>query len=273
MSKENQESSHSAVELIKAGSEIAGSVGGALIGGAIFGPAGLVIGGASGPIITRLFIAAGNEIKKRVLGDREVSRIGFVYGVGLLKIKSRLEKGEKLRSDGFFESDEFNRSAGEEILEGVLRSAQAEYQEKKLTYYGNLLANIAFDSSISKEKANLFLKIVQNLSYQQLCILQLIFLKFRMVLNWGYDFMHIEELEKFNWLEPAIEELGNYKLLYIDRIQQGYITTIRIVRLGMELSKLMEINKIEKSEIDALDDEFSAVSEIIERNKKLNGTT
>ena len=94
-----------------------------------------------------------------------------------------------------------------------------------------------------------------------------------MVLNWGYDFMHIEELEKFNWLEPAIEELGNYKLLYIDRIQQGYITTIRIVRLGMELSKLMEINKIEKSEIDALDDEFSAVSEIIERNKKLNGTT
>ena len=94
-----------------------------------------------------------------------------------------------------------------------------------------------------------------------------------MVLNWGYDFMHIEELEKFNWLEPAIEELGNYKLLYIDRIQPGYITTIRIVRLGMELSKLMEINKIEKSEIDALDDEFSAVSEIIERNKKLNGTT
>ena len=269
MSEANQKDYRSIADLIKAGSEIAGGVSGAVIGGTIIGPAGWLIGGASGPIITRLFTKIGNEIKKRVLGDREESRIGFTYTVGLLKIKSRLEKGEKLRSDGFFESDEFNRSASEEILEGVLRSSQVEYQEKKLPYYGNLLANIAFETSISRNKANLFLRIAQNLSYQQLCILQLVSQNEKMQLNWGYEFMRFDELQKFNCIQPAIEELGNNKLLYIGRQQEGYITSIRIIKLGQELIKLMELSEIAKSEISSLDDEFSEIQEIIKKLKVL----
>ena len=59
MLHQNKEDFLSITKLIEAGSEIAGGVSGALIGGTIFGPEGLVIGGASGPIITRLFTKAG----------------------------------------------------------------------------------------------------------------------------------------------------------------------------------------------------------------------
>lgn len=267
MTVENQEENSSIIELIKAGSEIAGSVSGALIGGVIIGPAGLVIGGAAGPILTRLFTKAGKEVKKWVLGDREESRIGFTYAVGLYKIKSKLENGEELRTDGFFESGESNRSAGDEILEGVLRSVQIEYQEKKLPYYGNLLANIAFDSSINRDKANFFLKIAQNLSYQQLCILQFVSEHGRTNLGWGYNFNRLDELQRYNSLEPSVEELGKYKLLYVSS-ESSPMYLMNITKLGQELAKLMELNEIDKNEINSLEDEFSEVKEIIERNKK-----
>jgi hypothetical protein len=38
-----------------------------------------------------------------------------------------------------------DRGVAREILEGVLLAAQKERQEKKVTLYGNLYANIAFD--------------------------------------------------------------------------------------------------------------------------------
>ena len=200
------------------------------------------------------------------MGDREESRIGFTYTVGLLKIKSRLEQGEEIRNDGFFESDELNRSAGEEILEGVLRSAQIEYQEKKLPYYGNLLANIAFDFSVSRDKANLFLKMAQSLTYQQLCILQLLSEKGKLSLKWNWNFMHLDELQKYGSLEPATAELGNFKLLHLGCHNPPGLDYISSVKLGLELTKLMGLNEIDKNEIYSLEDEFSVVKEIIKRN-------
>lgn len=267
MPKENHEEIRSIKELIEAGYEIAGSVSGVLIGGAIMGPAGLIIGGASGPILTRLFTKAGKEIKKRILGEREESRIGYTYAVGLYKINSRLERGEQPRNDGFFENDESNRSAGEEILEGVLRIAQNEYQEKKLRYLGNLLANIAFDSSISRDKANLFLKIAQNLTYQQLCILQYVSLNERTQLSWQYNFMRFDELQKYNSLEPAIEGLDSYRLVWVRRYQDTEIDSLHRRKLGHEITKLMELSEIDKNEISLIGDEFLEVKEIIKANK------
>jgi len=267
MSEENQEENRSITELIKVGSEIAGNVSGVLIGEAILGPVGLIFGGVASPILTRLFAKAGKEVKKWVLGDREEFRIGKTYAVGLYKIKSKWENGEELRTDGFFESGESNRSAGDEILEGVLKIAQIEYQEKKLQYYGNLLANIAFDSSINRDKANFFLKIAQNLSYQQLCILQFVSEHGRTNLGWGYNFNRLDELQKYNSLEPSVEELDKYKLLYVSS-QPSPMYGMNITKLGQELAKLMELNEIDKNEINSLEDEFSEINEIIKRNQK-----
>ena len=58
-----------------------------------------------------------------------------------------------------------------EIAEGMLLAARNEYEEKKLPFFGNLLANIAFDPTIDREQANLLIKIGENVTFRQMCIL------------------------------------------------------------------------------------------------------
>jgi hypothetical protein len=152
-------------EIIQTGSEISGGAVGAIAGSIIAGPVGGIIGGAVTPILIRLFSAAGQEIKQRVIGEREKVRIGYTYGIGYKKISDRLENGETMRSDNFFDSSVNNRSTADEILEGVIRSAEKEIEEKKLKFYGNLLANISFTTTVNKDKAHFFIKIAQDLTY------------------------------------------------------------------------------------------------------------
>ena len=52
-------------------------------------------------------------------------------------------------------------------------SAQREHEENKLKYYGNLVANIAFDKTISREQANQLVSLAQKLSYRQIKLLNL----------------------------------------------------------------------------------------------------
>lgn len=253
-------------ELIESASEIVGSVSGTFIGAALLGPTGLLISGVSGAIIKRLFVKAGKEIGKRYLGDRETARIGYTYALAFQKIKLRLENGESLRDDDFFENGGSNRSAADEILEGVMRSAQIEHQENKLPYLSNLLANIAFDSSIDKNKANFLLKITQNLSYQQLCILQ--FFSTHEPgkgynLSWSYKFNAMDILQNDNTLEPSVEELIRYKLLSVMRNGEA-IQTVGIRKLGLQLGSLMELNEIDKEVIDSLETKFVEIKRLID---------
>lgn len=78
----------------------------------------------------------------------------------------------EIRQDDFFNKIN-ERSTADEILEGILLSAQREHQEKKVQFYGNLIANIAFDPSIDREQANFLIKLDESLSYRQICLLSL----------------------------------------------------------------------------------------------------
>jgi hypothetical protein len=72
---------------------------------------------------------------------RETKRIGATLTFAAAKIKERLDSGQNLRSDGFFDEDASNRAPADEIAEGVVIAAQREHEEKKLKFYGNLLAS------------------------------------------------------------------------------------------------------------------------------------
>jgi hypothetical protein len=170
MSEEVREEEQT-VELIRTGSDVAGAAVGATIGLVIGGPPGVIAGSASGPAIARVFRYVGAEFKNRVLGRREEVRVGAVLAFAGKKIRDNLEAGKQVRQDGFFTEQPDDRSDAEEIFEGVLLAAQREHQEKKLRFYGNLVANIAFDPSISRERANLLLKIGEGLTYRQMCLL------------------------------------------------------------------------------------------------------
>lgn len=159
------------VELLGAGSEVAGGVAGAAIGVMAAGPVGGLIGGGVGPIVAYALKKLGNEIHRRLLSPREQQRIGGVIAYAVQRIKEKLDAGEQVRSDGFFASDANSRAPAEEIYEGIILAAQREHEEKKLPFMGNLMANLAFHPEIDRGYANFLVRLAENLSYRQLCLL------------------------------------------------------------------------------------------------------
>ena len=116
---------------------------------------------------------------------REKTRIGAAFIYATRKAQQRLNNGHKIREDDFFSVHPPDRSAAEEIIEGVLIAAQREHEEKKVPYYGYLLANIAFTPTISRVHGNLLIRLGQSLSYNQLCLLAVFALKDKFGLRTG----------------------------------------------------------------------------------------
>lgn len=156
---------------IDTGSEITGSTAGSVIGFFLGGLPGAAIGGATAPLITKTIRTLADEISHRLIGQREKVRIGATLTYALDKIRTNLTAGKVLRGDDFFGSDPASRSTAEEVFEATLLASQRECEEKKLRYYGNLLANIAFNKTFDRSQANYLIKIAQSLSWQQLCVL------------------------------------------------------------------------------------------------------
>ena len=152
----------------------------ALIGGAA--------GGAASAVVGMTLQGLGYELSSRVLGPREEARIGTVFTLAAAEIHERCNNGEKVREDGFFTPNEDGRSDAEEVWENVLLKSQREAEEKKLPYMAHLMANTAFDDTISAEMAHQLIKLAEDLTYRQLCILQLSVVKDRFNLRKGNYF-------------------------------------------------------------------------------------
>ncbi len=150
--------------------EIVGSSVGSVIGFVVGGVAGAFSGGALIPIITSIL----KDFGSRQLSHKEKVKIGGFVVFALEKIKQNLEQGIPLRQDSFFQAQITERAAAEEIFEGVIIASQQEHEEKKLRFYGRLFANIAFAKEISKEQANHILRLGQEISYRQMCLLNLV---------------------------------------------------------------------------------------------------
>jgi hypothetical protein len=159
---------------LEPGSEIAGSLTGAGISLLVGGPPGAVLGAIVPALATRAIRRGALELMHRQMSDRERVRAAGVATIAAARIQGYLDLGHEARSDGFFQGEPGNRSAAEEIAEGVLIAAQREHEEKKLPYLANLLASIAFQEGLSRSEANRLLRLADGLSYRQLCIIALI---------------------------------------------------------------------------------------------------
>ncbi|WP_422190596.1 hypothetical protein [Methanoregula sp.] len=242
-------------------SESANTVVGAVIGGCIAGPIGAGVGAVGGKLVEDLFTRAGMEIDKRYLSHRESARIGIAAAYAITRIDINQKSNLQLRTDNFFIKDKITeRSVADEILEGTLLAAKNEYEEKKLKYYGNLVANIAFHSDIDHYHSNYLLRIGERLSYRQLCILDLFKFKSHYQLSQNVSFLfkkltqnemvifrEIEELKILNLLGSSNESLmgGN---------AAGNLTPalLELTETGKVLHSLMNLDEIDKFEIDSI---------------------
>lgn len=180
--KDDESLSH----LIQAGADIAGGATGAAVGLLIAGPVGAVAGGMAGPTISHTLQKIGREISTRLLGKREETRIGAALVFAARKIEANRTAGQSVRTDGFFIEQPDGRSPADEIAEGVLMVVQREHEERKLPFYGNLLANLAFQGGFDRAQSNLLIQLAQRLSYQQFCLLALVVHKDRFSMRPSY---------------------------------------------------------------------------------------
>ena len=90
----------------------------------------------------------GAEIADRLLSPRELARIGGVMALSAEMLKSEMDRGRWIRDDGFLDAPPAGRADAEEVLGGVLRKAQTEYEERKLTYLARLWSNGCLDETL-----------------------------------------------------------------------------------------------------------------------------
>lgn len=244
-------------DIVETGSEISGGIGGTVIGGLIVGPMGTIIGGVCGPIITKAFKVIGAEIKKRILGSREEIRIGAAYTFAIEKINENESKGLQIRNDDFFEEKEGKRPASEEILEGIIISAQREYEEQKVRFLGYLYANICTDTAVSKEMANQLIRTANLLSFQQFCMLQLLDQKRINNLNLDFKLRSLDkwEVRQFD-VVSELKDLEQRGLIFITKRKDDIyedLTAIKLYNLNLTKSGEYFCKMLYLKEIDARD--------------------
>jgi hypothetical protein len=128
-----------------------------------------------------IVVAATRGTYERVLTDlhdtfvspRQKIRITLAAWYAHKTIQERLENGDEVRNDDFFDPNGLGRSSAEEIFEGTLLVAKDEHEEKKLLFLGNLFAGIAFAPSASRAEANYLISVAERLTYQQYVIISL----------------------------------------------------------------------------------------------------
>lgn len=113
----------------------------------------------------------GSDVVARVVSPRQEARVGAVFIAAGAVIKAREIRGHAIRTDGFWDGE---HSTGSEFAEGVMLVAMNCYEERKLPYLANLLANVAMDDGIDATTANYAIRTAEGLSWVELCLLGII---------------------------------------------------------------------------------------------------
>lgn len=158
--------------IIEGGSSIVGATAGAAISVVTGSPEFGI--GAAGLSASGAYRRVGAEIANWMLGPREEARIGGVMALSADVLRTKLAEGYHLREDGFFEPQATSRPAAEELLEGVLRKAQAENEERKLPYLARFWANACVDARIKPPTLNQLVRLSEQLTYSNLIMISLV---------------------------------------------------------------------------------------------------
>jgi hypothetical protein len=115
--------------------EALAAAGGALAGTALTLVAGPFVGSATGELVGRTLLLAGQAVEKRVLEPRRQKRLGEALSSATEQCRERLARGESVRSDGFFDPRMADGEVpAEEIAEGVLQIAADQWETRKVPY-------------------------------------------------------------------------------------------------------------------------------------------
>ena len=127
--------------------------------------AGMAAGGFIQPVLA--------DFLSRMLSPVQEQRVITASALAVDFIDKRLKAGEHLRDDGFFSQGTISRSDAVEVVDSMLFTVEDDPQEKKIPYMAHLIESAAFKSSLSADTACYYLKVFGDLTYRQICIMNL----------------------------------------------------------------------------------------------------
>jgi protein-arginine kinase activator protein McsA len=225
---------------IEEGLHLIETAGGAGLGLALGGPVGAMAGPLAAGFIIRRFKPLMRDLLERQLSGREQARVVCVWALAEASIKERLDKGELPRDDGFFSSSGKDWSSADNLVDGVLRTAQREHEELKIPYLAKLIECLTFSANFDDQLASHLLGIAESLSYEQFVTLSIFAaVKYGSIPHLrkaplGSGEAALKELS----LAAQIEDLIARQLLDRDADSQPYLGQAIVVPSGTRLSTL-----------------------------------
>ncbi|MFF2907552.1 hypothetical protein [Paenibacillus sp. NPDC057934] len=203
--------------ILKAGAQLAGTTARSLVQLIPGGNFITLLGEISGTVLEN-FLA---DYSDRVLSTKEKEKVGAAFLHAAEKIKSRLDNNERLRTDDyFFANNENYRSSSEEALEGILIKSRFEHEDKKIKHLGYIYANAVFDN-YSISEINFYIKLAEQLTYRQICLLSLLFSKEENLSNEGRNY-HSKEIATVLQEINGLYQQGLVQMLIPDPEEEGF---------------------------------------------------
>jgi hypothetical protein len=194
----------------------------------------------------------------RMLSERQEKRVAIVVVEAFAAVRAKEALGQTMRDDGFFDGE---RSDGDEFIEGALRAAMDSFEERKLPYLANLLANVCFDAGIDVATANAALRLADQLSWMELQMLGLFWAaesagkytlpeveKWNLVANWfdaTVNQTYIDLNDKHRLVVHKEERADHEELARFDLNLNAVVVT----NLGRLVAGLMELQEIPQTDI------------------------
>lgn len=247
--------------LLDIASNLGGALGGAAVG-IIGGPlAGVATGVATSEALRELAAymePTASEVLSGPLGPREQERVVAALGFAIRRIEERIQTGETIREDGFFDDLEGHRPDSHQLLEGVLRESAGSYEEHRVRHLGCLYASFVFDRDRPGD-AFYLLDTAKRLTYRQLVILAIFTEEGDLIPNWQGN-TALDEIEPMLFAE--ITHLGRNRL--ITTRGRKPITGINDVNpsdavasaLGNRLYTAMELKTVSHTDREAVKQAF-----------------
>lgn len=150
------------------------SATGAIVGAALAGPPGAILGSLVSPFLEHHLTRAVGEFVNRRLGDRQRERAAAGSLLLAANMHSRLSGGQSLRSDGFYQADETGAGPFDELTEQAILDMMNSVEERRLPYLANFYSSLYFESDIPRTSIATIVSIVNSLNYRAMCILSIV---------------------------------------------------------------------------------------------------
>lgn len=204
------------------------------------------------PVLTKAFEAIGQDFLDLKLTNKDKHRFGNSFINSLVVIKSNIDHGQNFRTDGLLDNNLVE--SFEDILEATFKEAIADCEAKKSKFYGNFIGNLPFAPQIDYSYSFTIQRIIRNLSYKELCIIQYFYNKGILKLQ-NFDSL------KNNGKNVEKNELAFYfkDLLSLGVIHkappmgvQYELDNMKLSPLGNNICTLLNLQEIDKTEIESI---------------------